>query len=91
MPNDDGLPTGQVPDGQLSTGNIPPPDEGFIQTLAKVPNYPRRWRESNRIYEWDSLHGELEVYNRRGKHLGSADPRTGAMIKPAVPGRTINV
>jgi hypothetical protein len=26
-----------------------------------------------------------------GKHLGSMDPVTGEMIKPAVPGRTIDV
>jgi hypothetical protein len=23
-----------------------------------------------RLYTWDSLHGEIEVFNRPGKHLG---------------------
>jgi Cytotoxic len=53
----------------------------------------RRWRSDRgrRLYTWDSLHGEVEVFNARGKHLGSMDPITGEMVKPAVPGRTIDV
>ena len=53
----------------------------------------RRWRSDGgkRPYTWDSLHGEIEVFNGRGKHLGSMDPITGEMVKPAVPGRTIDV
>ncbi len=42
-----------------------------------------------RYYEWDYTHGDVEVYNDRGEHLGSADPQTGDMTKPPVPGRTI--
>jgi hypothetical protein len=53
----------------------------------------RRWRSAGgkRLYTWDSLHGEVEVFNGRGKHLGVMDPQTGEMIKPAVPGRKIGV
>jgi hypothetical protein len=53
----------------------------------------RRWRShgGRRIYTWDSLHGEVEVFNARGKHLGALDPVTGKQVKPAVPGRTIDV
>jgi hypothetical protein len=34
------------------------------------------------IYEWDYRHGNIEVYDRRGKHLGdrlypSGEPITG--------------
>ncbi|MGQ9005590.1 colicin E3/pyocin S6 family cytotoxin [Bacillus subtilis] len=43
------------------------------------------------MYTWDSLHGEVEVFNKRGFHLGSADPKTGAFIKSAVKGRRLNV
>jgi filamentous hemagglutinin len=55
-----------------------------------------RWRGSirrgdNRYYTYDRLHGEIEVFNRRGEHIGVMDPITGAMISGAVPGRTINV
>lgn len=53
----------------------------------------RRWRskDGKRIYTWDGLHGEVEVYNSRGKHLGAVDPTTGELLKPAVRGRTIDV
>ena len=40
-------------------------------------------------YTWDSLHGEVEIFNKRGMHLGVAEPVTGAIIKPAVRGRKI--
>ena len=74
---------------------MPPPTHGFVMGLmrAKSMNHRRRWTsvDGRRIYEWDSQHGELEVYNKRGKHLGAIDPENGAMIKQAVEGRTINV
>jgi hypothetical protein len=56
-------------------------------------NGERRWRSDGgkRLYTLDSLHGEIEVFNARGKHLGAMDPRTGKMIKPAVRGRKIDV
>jgi hypothetical protein len=50
--------------------------------IYKDPSEPR-------YYTWDSLHGELEVFNKSGYHLGVACPRTGEMIKPAVKGRRI--
>ena len=58
-----------------------------------APHGERRWHSDggNRLYTWDALHGEVEVFNRRGKHLGSLDPITCDMIKPAVAGRTIDV
>lgn len=56
-------------------------------------NRERRWRsvDGKRIFTWDSLHGEIEVFNKRGYHLGVLDAVTGAFIKDAVPGRTIDV
>ncbi len=46
---------------------------------------------SNRqFYQWDNTHGDIEVYDSRGNHLGSMHAITGAMYKPAVPGRTIS-
>lgn len=41
-------------------------------------------------YTWDSLHGEVEIFNKNGRHLGVADPISGAIIKPAVRGRKIS-
>jgi hypothetical protein len=42
-----------------------------------------------RYYEWDYTHNDIEVYDKNGKHLGSMDPTTGEMYKPAVDGRSI--
>ncbi|WP_241897731.1 colicin E3/pyocin S6 family cytotoxin [Pseudomonas syringae] len=36
-----------------------------------------------------ALHGEFEVFDRRGFHLGSVCPDTGLSLKPAVRGRRI--
>jgi len=53
----------------------------------------RRWRspDGQRLYTWDSLHGEIEVYNKRGRHLGVVDAVTGKLLKDAVRGRKIDV
>lgn len=48
-------------------------------------------RDGKRLYTWDSLHGEIEVFNKQGRHLGSANPLTGLLIKPAVKGRRLDV
>lgn len=73
---------------------IPPPKTGFVTTLEKVSrtNSRPRWRSADgrRLYEWDALHGEFEVYTRQGIHIGVAND-AGVIIKDAVPGRTIDV
>ena len=53
----------------------------------------RRWRSADgrHLLTWDSLHGEVEVYSTRGKHIGTRDAVTGRWIKDAVQGRKINV
>ena len=45
--------------------------------------------DGKKLYEKDYTHKDMEVYDKRGNHLGSADVSTGAMTKPPVPGRTI--
>jgi hypothetical protein len=47
--------------------------------------------KARRFFEWDHTHDDVEVYDSRGRHLGSADPSTGDMVKPAVPGRRLNL
>lgn len=48
----------------------------------------RRWQDSKgQIYEWDSMHGTVELYNKQGKHLGEFDPVSGKQTQPAIPGR----
>ncbi|PZR13779.1 MAG: hypothetical protein DI532_11515 [Azospirillum brasilense] len=53
----------------------------------------KRWRskDGKRLYTWDALHGEIEVFNSRGRHLGVLDAITGIPIGDAVPGRKIDV
>lgn len=53
----------------------------------------RVWRnkEGDRYYTWDDLHGEIEVFNKRGRHLGVLDAVTGVLIKDPVKGRTITI
>lgn len=53
----------------------------------------RRWRSKDGtwLYAWDSMHGEIEVFNRRGRHIGVADALTGVVFAPGVPGRRIDV
>nr|WP_254920958.1 colicin E3/pyocin S6 family cytotoxin [Photorhabdus luminescens] len=51
-----------------------------------------RWVDSKgrRIYEWNSQHGELEVYRvSDSEHLCSIDYKTGKELKPAIKGRNI--
>jgi RHS repeat-associated protein len=40
-------------------------------------------------YEFDRRHGEIEVYNKRGDHLGTKNAHTGEWEKPAKLGRSI--
>ncbi len=59
----------------------------FVDGLkrTKTKSQRRRWLGENRqIYEEDTQHGELEKYNRRGKHEGSVDPETGEITKGPV-------
>ena len=50
----------------------------------------KRWKDKKgNIYEWDSQHGAVEKYNKRGKHQGEFDPATGDQTKPADKTRTV--
>jgi hypothetical protein len=40
-------------------------------------------------YEWDYTHNDIEVYDSKGRHIGSMDPMTGEMTKPPVSGRRL--
>lgn len=75
-------------------GGIPIPKPSFLdecESLGAVYG-KKRWRSKDytRLYTWDSLHGEIEVFNARGRHLGVLNPQ-GVFIKEAIKGRKINV
>lgn len=45
--------------------------------------------KGRQFYQWDHTHGDIEVYDSRRKHIGSMNPQTGEMYKPAVKGRKL--
>ena len=55
-------------------------------------NQRKRWVDgvNGDIYEWDYQHGDIEIYDKRGKHKGSINPKTKKQ-KPPVKGRKTNV
>jgi Cytotoxic len=64
----------------------------FVDVLIRIKSKSqrRRWAGGKgQIYEEDTRHGELEKYNKRGKHKGTVDPFTGEIIKAPVKGRTM--
>lgn len=69
---------------------------GAVAAKSKTPvqgggGRRARWIAADgSILEWDSRHGTVEKYNKRGKHLGEFDPNTGAQLKPAEKTREID-
>ncbi len=52
----------------------------------------RRWRGADgRIFTLDALHGEIEVFDTRGRHVGVIHAVTGVTIEPNRKGRRIRV
>lgn len=50
----------------------------------------RRWKDDKGyIYEWDYLHGRVERYDAKGRHLGEHDHLTGRQICGPVSGRHV--
>ncbi|MEA4822252.1 MAG: colicin E3/pyocin S6 family cytotoxin [Erysipelotrichales bacterium] len=76
-------------------GGKPRPSPCYLDKfeVVRVDGGRKVWRSDDKesFFTWDSLHGEIEVFNMRGKHLGALDPVTGRMIKKAVKGRKIDV
>ncbi len=70
------------------------PQSRFLDSLERVSRKGSpRWRshDGDRYFEWDAVHGEVEVYNKRGRHIGVADRDTGVFFKEAVKRRRIDV
>jgi hypothetical protein len=73
------------------TGPFPAPRvlRAFPDAIRAPPKTPRRgggglrkrWKDEDRIYEWDYQHGSVEVYDSRGNHIGEYDPDTGRRVK----------
>lgn len=71
----------------------PRPSPCFLDGLnvVKVVRGRKIWQSADgrRLYTWDSLHGEIEVFTKNGYHMGALDALTGVMIKDAVKGRQL--
>lgn len=80
-------------DKQQRMGGNPRPDTFIVSRLrvAYVDSARKYYFDvvEQRYYQWDSLHGEFEVFDRRGFHLGSVCPATGLVLKPPARGRRI--
>ena len=71
------------------------PKSGFLDTCEYLGyiNGERRWRirRTTLICTWDALHGEIEVFDRLGHHVGVLDAVDSKEIKPARKERRIRV
>lgn len=83
------------PERVIVTPPVPVPTDGLLASLDP-PRFvygEKRWYsyKGRRIYTWDRLHGEVEVFNRLGHHLGAIDNKSQEKLKPADPTRRIRV
>lgn len=86
------MPARQRP-GTLLTP-VPRPKNGFLETQVRLRRRGGpRWAspEGDRLWEWDELHGHIEGYNKRGRHIGVFDAYTGERVGDAIKGRKIDV
>ena len=69
------------------------PEPCFLDQFEfyKVIDGRKIYRSKDRYFWWDELHGEIEVFDRRGFHLGALDAVSGALIKDAKRGRRLHV
>nr|WP_314877466.1 colicin E3/pyocin S6 family cytotoxin [uncultured Pseudomonas sp.] len=76
-------------------GGVPKPRPCFLDRFAKshVDGDRQVYVDTlERVYyTWDSLHGEIEVFNCRGRHLGAIHAVSGELIKDAKQGRKIKI
>ncbi|WP_431322670.1 hemagglutinin repeat-containing protein [Rhizobium sp. YTU87027] len=81
---------------QADDGRLTNPTKGESKVWQELDNAGNGRKKSGtgsktRYYEWDYTHNDIEVYDNKGRHLGSADPTTGEIYKPPVPGRKIKL
>lgn len=71
---------------------IPKPKPCFLDDCDKdrIIGGRQTYKKKNRFYQWDELHGEIEVYNKLGCHIGALDAN-GNFKKKAEKGRKLDV
>ena len=70
---------------------LQPAQSRIWQSFEAYRGKVKRNKKGDQFYQWDYTHGDIEVYNRRGEHLGCLDGETGDLTKPPVKGRTIKI
>lgn len=72
---------------------VPKPTPCYIDRYEyyRVIDGRKVYRSKDRYYSWDEFHGEIEVFDKQGRHLGALDAITGKKIKKARKERTLNV
>lgn len=74
---------------------IPRPRPGFLELFEKFKVIDGRqvWvnERRDRFFSWDSLHGEVEAFDKNGRHLGAFHAVTGVQLKEAERSRRIHV
>lgn len=72
---------------------IPKPKPCYLDQFDfyKVIGGRKVYRSDRLFYSWDELHGEIEVFDLRGYHLGALDAVTGEQIKPPRKERRLHV
>lgn len=80
---------------RLQLSEVPRPTPCYLDEMDNfgVRGGRRVWRNptEDRLYTWDGLHGEIEAFTLRGRHVGALHAVTGAKVKDAVRGRKIDV
>lgn len=76
-------------------GGVPRPKPCFLDgcEVIKVIGAKKVWanKERTRFFTWDSLHGEIEAFDKQGRHLGALNSVNGDLMKEAVRGRKLDV
>jgi len=74
--------------GQANHIPVPPAQSPVWRSLSNHRGGIKT--DGDRYYTYDRRHGEIEVFNKQGRHLGTKNANTGEWEKPAVPGRRLN-
>lgn len=74
---------------------IPIPKPSILDQHEAIgaPSGRKRWRskDGRRLFEWDELHGEIEVYTKKGFHIGAMTPQGEMKENSVIKGRKIDV
>lgn len=84
-----------MPRSREGVGRLPIPKPSYLDgcDYLRFVHGSQRWRskDGKRLFTWDSLHGEIEVFATRGRRVAVLDAISGDWRKGTVRGRRIDV